>query len=254
MHFVDCGKEPPPSLQDIEAKGFGDKAAYAKFIEAFKKPFNSLCGYCESRCEQPLDTPARNHDHTVDHFRPISRFSDRKFEWENLVYACHRCNQAKGNKFPGEVPAIKGLIEDLIEQIDETDKYGKRFVDPSEADGYVNPRDQAEKAETFFVFSRDGKILPNPDLCDRKWSKAVRTICDLDLNEERGTKFGRQFAFSLGQDSAAALARKPRERAKLQRKLRESPGNFPPPKEPGEWRPYYPSCSTWAFFNALSQS
>ena len=262
MHFVDCGAEPPSlrPLEKYDARGNPvwnpecRKAEYSAFISDLQSRFNSLCAYCERRCERPPSgkKPERDQDNTVDHFRPRSRFLDRTFEWENLVYACYRCNQAKGNKFPGKVPAEKGLIEDLIDQIAEADKYGKRFVDPSEADGYVNPRDRAEKAETFFEFSRDGKILPNHDLDDRKWSKAVRTICDLDLNEERGLNFGRAFAFALGLDSVAELARKPRERAKLERKLRESPGNFPPPKEPEESRQYYPSCSAWAFLNALS--
>lgn len=261
MHFVDCGDEPA-SLQPLKKWVDGKRVwepegkEYSDFIIHLQGRFESICAYCERRCERPPSgkKPERDQDNTVDHFKPKScdRFPELTHSWENLVYACYRCNQAKGNKFPGKVPAEKGLIEDLIDQIDEADKYGKRFVDPSESDGYVNPRDPAEKAETFFEFSRDGKILPNHDLDNLKWSKAVRTICDFDLNEERGLNFGRAFAFALGQDSVAELARKPRERAKLERKLRESPGNFPPPKEPGESRRYYPSCSTWAFFNALS--
>ena len=184
MHFVDCGKEPPASFQDIKAKGFGDGDAYAKFISDLEKPFNSLCGYCERPCIPPRGLE-KDHDNQIDHFRPRRHFPEFTFTWENLVYVCRRCNDAKGEQFPGKWSKDSNLILAIW----DAQKAGKRFVDPSADDGYVNPRDPAEKAETFFVFDRHGHILPDRSLDDQKWSKAWRTIRDLNLNpdpERRG--------------------------------------------------------------------
>lgn len=280
MHFVDCGDEPPASLHDIVAKGFGDPVAYAKFIPDLRSPFSWLCGYCERECTEPppKTEPKREHDNTVDHFRPISRFPARTFEWENLVYACHRCNRIKYDQFPNgdndnsRLDQLKEQLEQLgslnslslleqalriKERIKDTERSdseikdferefpNKKFAHPPESDGYVNPRDRAEKAETFFVFTSRGEILPNPDLDDRKWSMAVRMICDLDLNGDSVVNHDRAAAFAYGKDVASILVRKPSEWGKLARKLRRSPGRFP--KKPGERRRRYPSCSTWAF-------
>ena len=195
MHFVDCGADPPASFQDIVAKGFGDPVAYANFIPDLREPFNWLCGYCERQCERPLspENPERDQDQKVDHFRPISRFPDRTFEWENLVYACYRCNnKAKKDRFPAgeDLRAYQGRPDLTWPQLEIkrlVEKFGKSFLPISEKDGYVNPRDAAEPAEKFFAFNAEGEILPAADLPndpdDPKWSKAVRTIADFELNQ-----------------------------------------------------------------------
>jgi hypothetical protein len=54
---------------------------------------------------------------TVDHFRPIS--AGRDDSDDNLVYACHRCNEYKGYIVPssadteGEVRLLHPLLDDL---------------------------------------------------------------------------------------------------------------------------------------------
>ena len=183
MHFVDCGEDPPASFQDIVAKGFGDPVAYANFIPDLREPFNWLCGYCERKCTEPppKEKPKRDDDNTVDHFRPVSRFPDREFEWENLVYACYRCNtKVKGNKFPSSYDSPHLYLAHALRYAAKSNFSGA-FVNP---DSYVNPRDPDERAEEFFAFNANGEILPAEGLRNDKWSKAVRMIADLDLNPD----------------------------------------------------------------------
>lgn len=197
MHFVDCGAEPP-SLEKLRNPQLDwDKAAtspeYGPFMEAFSEKFNQLCGYCERVCTK--ESAPNSDDHpSVDHFRPkgVPCYRHLTFMWDNLVYACYRCNQAKKDRFPAgeDLRAYQGRL-DLIRPHSEIKRLVKKFDRPfrpiSEKDGYVNPRDGTEPAEKFFAFTAEGEILPAADLPndpdDPKWSKAVRTIADFELNQ-----------------------------------------------------------------------
>lgn len=194
MHYVACGPEPP-SLEKLGNPELDwDKAAtspeYGPFMEYFSAKFNHLCGYCERACTKESDRDADDHN-TVDHFRPKGnpRYRDLTFEWDNLIYSCLRCNQAKGHQFPG-------LTDDQWFVLNLTKKglgtsiesrASRVYVHPTMNEGYFNPRNQSDwvaEEEIHFVFDERGFILPNDNLDDQKWSKALRTIVDLDLNPQ----------------------------------------------------------------------
>ena len=113
----------------------------------------------------------------IEHFRPRSLFPSEWLTWTNLVYACQRCDDHKGDKWP--------------------DEPGNQ--DPSYS--YVNPNlSSAEPpAEEFFEYYLGfddmgpaasmtdlvpGQIVPSPNLSARDWWRAERTIVDLDLNSD----------------------------------------------------------------------
>lgn len=193
MHFVDCGAEPP-SLDKLRNPQMDwDKAAtgpdYRRFMKDFSKKSDYLCGYCEQFCQGKGDPLAENRN-TVDHFRPKGnpRYRHLTFEWANLVYSCSRCNQAKGNQFPG-------LTDDPWFVLNLTDKKlgasveslaSRVYAHPSMTEGYFNPRnheDWVAGEDPPFAFDERGFILPNGNLDnDPKWSRALRTIVDLNLN------------------------------------------------------------------------
>ena len=235
MHFVDCGAEPPSlrPLEKYDARGNPvwnpecRKAEYSAFISDLQSRFNSLCAYCERRCERPPSgkKPERDQDNTVDHFRPRSRFPDRTFEWENLVYACYRCNtKAKGNKFPSPDDSSLPYLAHALRYAAKSNFSGA-FVSP---DCYVNPREPDERAEEFFAFDANGEILPAEGLRNDEWSKAVRTIADLELNppdkrgrrrtdlsSERATLW--KFAKRLSEDPALAQMPRPERDQELEK-------------------------------------
>ena len=89
----------------------------------------------------------------MDHFRPKSRFPESVYEWSNWIFACHDCNQAKGDKWPIE--------------------------------GYVDPCTVSESSrpETYFTFdTKTGEIVPLKGLDSDRWDKAQGMIDDLRLN------------------------------------------------------------------------
>ena len=191
MHYVDCG-QPPASLKGIEKfnsagkpvwefKSEEEKEKYSNFMHDLSRKFKSICAYCERPCVPQGRGGSKNE---VEHFRPREHFGERMFQWENLMYACKRCNDRKENQFPGKtVSAFEAVI-----QFDAS-RDEKTYIPPSE---YVNPRDGVNKAETFFVFKPSGEISPNPQLDSPEWSKARLTIADLDLNTPGETIRGRQ--------------------------------------------------------------
>ena len=133
--------------------------------EELAKDFGSMCGYCET-----------SGFGTTDHFRPRSRFPHLTFEWLNLVYACHRCNQAKGNSWPGfdDQSIDMWLVAE-----------SPRFTPISE---YVTPNAEAGRraAQEHFEFRVEtGEIRAAEQLSDEEWSMARRTIRDVDLNDSR---------------------------------------------------------------------
>ena len=180
MHSVERSPEPD-FFDDL-------RAAYTRWEDldggdrqrirnALMRDFGTTCAYCEQSCQSPTlyEEP---HDESVDHFRPRHRFPNQWLDWLNLVYACRRCNQAKGGNWPGFDDA---LVNQALAGEDP------RYVPVSE---YVNPSATGGQrpAEDFFVFDAEtGEVMPSPQLDSPEWSIARRTIRDIDLNDsERG--------------------------------------------------------------------
>lgn len=137
---------------------------------ALARDFERTCAYCER------DLDLSTGQATIEHFRPRSRFPDMAFDWLNLIYACRRCNDAKGNSWPG---------------FDDQDvDTGLKAMYPrySQVSEYVSPNSEAGRLPAQEYFSYDvetGEILPAERLGDEEWSMACRTIVDIDLNDEK---------------------------------------------------------------------
>ena len=135
---------------------------------ALKRDFNSLCAFCESKCSASGSNALNSA--TIEHFYPRAcavdgkDFSGKMFDWDNLLYACWRCNQMKGNLWPVR-NALFGYAE-----------------------GFVNPNLGAyrENVQEFFTFDNNGVIAVSDsiNITDVKY----RIICDtleiLNLNSD----------------------------------------------------------------------
>ena len=140
---------------------------------ALARDFGNVCGYCEQSCRGPSATHDGRNEETIDHFRPRSRCSKLWLDWLNLVYACRRCNKAKDNKWP----AFNDGINQFLAKIES------RYTEVSE---FVNPNagSSPKPANDYFEFlAPSGEIKPREGLDDVEWSKARRTIADIDLND-----------------------------------------------------------------------
>ena len=62
--------------------------------DALREAFCGKCAYCES------ETEGVTWGH-IEHYRPRSAFPERAFDWDNLLWACPRCNSDhKKGHFP----------------------------------------------------------------------------------------------------------------------------------------------------------
>ena len=134
--------------------------------------FSKICGYCERVCEET--NPARHgNEESVDHFRPRNRFPDLWLDWLNLVYACRRCNQAKGGSWPGYED---NLVDQWLQAEDARYTPVSEYVNPNAVDG------QWPVGDLFDFDVETGEIGPSEQLAPMEWSMARRTIRDVDLN------------------------------------------------------------------------
>ena len=107
-----------------------------------------ICVYCEVRTDGGTTSPQ------IDHFRPRSRYKHLTFKWDNLMYACRRCNKKKCDKFPENIG------------------------------GYVSPADPY-CAGYFDYDVKTGKITANSDIKDGALKVRIeQTIFDLKLNSD----------------------------------------------------------------------
>ena len=144
--------------------------------DALVQEFGTICAYCEQRCQSP--TPAKKSNQAeIEHFRPRDKFPDLWLDWMNLVLACRRCNQNKGNRWPGYQDEREELTDRHLFRRDS------RYTPVSE---YVNPNSATSRRLTgeFFGFNVEtGEITPAKQLDREEWSRAYRTIWDIELND-----------------------------------------------------------------------
>ena len=150
-----------------------DVAERRRVREALRSDFGGCCAYCQGACVEHGGLVAGDGLGTVDHFRPRASFPDEWLAWLNLVYACRRCNDTKGNLWPEASDATNRRLSVL-----------SRYRD---AVSYVNPSLVSEQrpAGEFFEYHLDSGQMTAADwLSGVEWSTAVRTIADLDLNSD----------------------------------------------------------------------
>ena len=96
----------------------GDKWKTNKTNKKYlKQDFHSRCAYCDDWDFYYGGAMAFH----VEHFAPKEKFPDLIHRYENLLYACPYCNEAKSDKWPSDSAAISVVGEE-------------GFVNPCEAE------------------------------------------------------------------------------------------------------------------------
>ena len=100
---------------------------------ALEKQYNRKCCYCEDSLV----------DGEVEHYRCRSKYSWLEFEWENLMWSCHKCNQNKGAKF--DINGKRATPPDSF-----------AVCDAKEKPLMINP--EKDNIEQLIEFERNGNI------------------------------------------------------------------------------------------------
>lgn len=91
--MVNFNKNPvaPPSLAIEKAKGSnGGSYQMQDVLDTLEVDFHKKCYLCESRRPTSIN---------VEHFDEHRGDLDKKFDWNNLFYACGHCNSTKNDMF-----------------------------------------------------------------------------------------------------------------------------------------------------------
>tara|TARA_R110001592_G_scaffold47353_3_gene150196 strand:+ start:1161 stop:1772 length:612 start_codon:yes stop_codon:yes gene_type:complete len=116
----------------------GQYPKYSQYKRVLMNDFYNCCGYCND-----------SHYHMggwkgmqIDHFAPRTPFEDLEHDYDNLVYSCFYCNNAKSNDW---------VTNDSASPISDN---GRR--------GYINPREEAYS--DLFLRGATGSIVPQNDI------------------------------------------------------------------------------------------
>jgi uncharacterized protein (TIGR02646 family) len=109
-----------------------------------KRQTEEHCSYCD---QFPVSPPGTE---TIDHFKPKSLFPAEAYSWENLYFACNRC-QLRG------------------------DTWDEKLLRPDAED--------FEFARYFIWDYTSGALLPNPAATSLDQARAAFTIASFGLNE-----------------------------------------------------------------------
>jgi uncharacterized protein (TIGR02646 family) len=121
---------------------------YQQYKPQLRKLFDYSCCYCTI-----YEGENKIGFFHVEHFKPKSKFPKLECEYENLLYACHKCNVYKKDYW---IKNDLGCIKDCDNCKDnicrQKDIY--RFIDPS----YEDPKEYIEESDLLLIEKNNSKI------------------------------------------------------------------------------------------------
>lgn len=105
----------PPSLADRKSwKGID-------VLKSLHESFHGKCYLCESKGLTSIN---------IEHFNSHQNNEDKKYDWNNLFYACGRCNNLKGHHFNNLINCTDKDIDALrlIRHVPPTTPYSSKVI------------------------------------------------------------------------------------------------------------------------------
>lgn len=97
---MDKNKFKTHNIQRSCKKEYKDFHKYKKYLQ---KDFSHRCAYCNLKDDRITSYFDIDHFVPKDEFKKHKEFLFLETDYNNLVYACHKCNLAKGQKFEGDL-------------------------------------------------------------------------------------------------------------------------------------------------------
>lgn len=176
-------------------------------FDAVKKALAEACAGAR-RCMYCEDSAADE----IEHFRPLSFYPDLVFVWENYLYACGPCNNAKLNRF-------RVVSSQTGEVVDLTRRRGDPVIPPEDGSAVLlDPRSDDPLEYMRLDLLNTFRFLPRHPIGTPQHMRAHYTIELLRLNERdilpeaRREAYGhyrarlREYVQMRGTSPAASLA------------------------------------------------
>ena len=105
-----------------------EKYKHQEIQEALDDMYGELCCYCETLTG--VDEGSFRH---TEHRKPMSKFPQDTFNWNNLHRVCVICNNSKGNKWDRDNPILDPTVDteiipnhiDVFHYLETTEFYAK---------------------------------------------------------------------------------------------------------------------------------
>ena len=88
------------------ADKFFDKYQHDDIRDALSSMYRKYCCYCEAK----ITTVSYAH---IEHRKPKRKFCEEAFLWDNLHFACEKCNEAKGQKWKAGAPILDACVDPI---------------------------------------------------------------------------------------------------------------------------------------------
>ena len=160
----DCRSSRPAPCCTAHLQGLDGEAIRREIRNSLRRDFSGVCGYCEQDCSDTVTV--------IEHFRPRRLFPDDWITWTNLVYACQRCDNRKGDRWPGPAddPTCSYVSPSVTKDQQPAENFFEHYVEIG-----------GETTENDLV---PGQISPSLGLSPTDWWRADQTILGLDLNSD----------------------------------------------------------------------
>ena len=166
----DCRDNQPAPCCTAYLHGLDGEGIRQEIRNALRADFSGICGYCEQDCASLVTV--------IEHFRPRDLFHDEWIIWLNLVYACQRCDERKGDKWPGPPGDMDISYSYVNPSVASAQRPAEEFFE------YYIGIGESREYEGNGVDMVPGQMLPSANLSPSEWWRASRTIEDLDLNSD----------------------------------------------------------------------
>lgn len=101
IQMIKINRPPCPNPNALQNNDFKNPVNK----DALKTASHDKCMYCESKV-------SHIYFGDVEHIKPKSIFPDLEYDWNNLGYACAKCNNKKSNRFDSNTPYIDPYQEE----------------------------------------------------------------------------------------------------------------------------------------------
>ena len=166
----DCRNSSPYPCCRPQLQGMDGEDIRREIRNALRTDFNGICAYCEQDCARSITT--------IEHFRPREHFSAEWLTWLNLMYSCQRCDNQKGESWPGPTGNYDLLFSYINPNLSPDQKPAEDFFEFADLSNI--PESDGFPAVDMVA----GQIIPASNLTPSEWWRANLTIQDLDLNSD----------------------------------------------------------------------
>ena len=150
----------------IKNKGYSNINFNLYTQKTLRELYQNKCAYCEERIRYTQSKNIKEKKrHSIEHYRPKSKYYWLAYSWDNLLWCCEECNQNKDNEFEIENEKVE-YSTDFDSKIHSSTEEYNHLEEPK----MVHPELEDVMNKLIFdtngnVFSSNNRVQYSIDCC-----------------------------------------------------------------------------------------